>query len=461
MSQIIYREVKERLYDRYIAPIGNKKSVYAGIELELPIVNLRREAADFTLVHDLTFRFGQSFNFVIDKFDDEGNPLALIDYVTGDIFTFDCSYNTLELSLGITENLWEAEKRIRSYLEFIQTFLQKHDHTLVGMGTNPYREYNKQIPIPNGRYRMLFHHLSSYQKYCAYKRFLPYPAFGMFIAASQTQLDILPGRLIRTLKTFNALEPYKSVLFANSPMKNEGLLLSRDRLWGDSMQGFNSRNVGMHDPVPKSEDELLSYWMGSSLYCTQRGDKYYNFAPTPLREYYAKPKITAEYFKDGCYHTEEIEPSIDDLEYFRTFKFQDPTFRGTIEFRSVCTQPLRERMTSSAFHLGLIDCLDELDEVLSKDPLYKHGMSAASLRELLNKEHWPDFIDREALSKTLIRILTIAEKSLRNHQKGEEEFLQPLYDRAQRLMPPAREYTDRRLAGESEENLILDFAALS
>lgn len=57
------------------------------------------------------------------------------------------------------------------------------------MGVNPYRIYNHNVPIPNGRYRMLFHHLGSYKKYQLPMYFHDYPEFGTFSSASQVQLD--------------------------------------------------------------------------------------------------------------------------------------------------------------------------------------------------------------------------------------------------------------------------------
>jgi gamma-glutamylcysteine synthetase len=462
MSTILNSAAKERLYNRFIATTEKNTDVYAGIEVELPIVNLRREAVNFIVVHDLTRAFAGRFDFTVDKFDDDGNPLALDDKNTGDIFTFDCSYNTLEISLGIVDNLHDADTRLLQYLNFIQYFLQKHDHIAVGLGTNPHRQYNNHVPIQNGRYQMLFHHLSSYKKFLGHKKFFPYPAFGMFTAASQIQLDILPGKFIQTLKLFNALEPFKSALFANSPLKPEGLLLSRDRLWAESMQGYNPRNIGAYDPVPDTVDELLEYMLDSSIYCAERDGKYFNFTPVPLREYFTIPKLTAEYFSDGKYHTATFVPALEDLEYFRTFKFQDPTFRGTVEFRSVCSQPLRERLTAAAFHLGLIHRLDELEELLKKDTeVHKKDLSAVKLRNLLNREIWPDNIDRAALRKTLLSILAIAGDGLRARNKNEELFLAPLFDRADQLISPAREYIGRLSAGEKTEKLILDYADLN
>ena len=43
-----------------------------------------------------------------------------------------------------------------------------------------------------------------------------------------------------------------------------------------------------------------------------------------------------------------------DFETHRSYQYQDLTTRGTVEFRSVCTQPLERTFASAAFHLGLL-----------------------------------------------------------------------------------------------------------
>ena len=45
--------------------------------------------------------------------------------------------------------------------------------------------------------------------------------------------------------------------------------------------------------------------------------------------------------------------------------------RGTVEFRSVCTQPLDRTFASAAFHLGLLVNLDKLEAYLETAPFFK------------------------------------------------------------------------------------------
>lgn len=73
------------------------------------------------------------------------------------------------------------------------------------MGVNPYHELNRDIPIANGRYRMLLHHLQSYTKYGSAIPFHNTPNFGLFCAASQVQLDAQADAAVDTLNVFARL----------------------------------------------------------------------------------------------------------------------------------------------------------------------------------------------------------------------------------------------------------------
>ena len=54
-----------------------------------------------------------------------------------------------------------------------------------------------------------------------------------------------------------------------------------------------------------------------------------------------------------------IYPQEKDFETHRSYQYQDLTTRGTVEFRSVCTQPLDRTFASAVFHLGLLVNLDK------------------------------------------------------------------------------------------------------
>lgn len=459
------QQIDKAIYEKYIKPTENKRNGSIGIEIEMPIVNLNKQAVEEQIVFNLTKAFEKEFNFSIAGIDDNGNVNSLIDKTTGDDLSFDCSYSNLELSLGKVENLFDVKSRFEKYYTFINDFFGKFNYTLTGMGINPYYNFNHNKPVPNERYRMLYHYLHSYPEHKGRGTdvvFHNHPDFATFCSASQVQLDVQKDTLIDTINTFGRLEPYKSILFANSYQPEyPDLLCSRNMFWEHSMQGYNPHNIGMFEYELNSIDDLLEYIKTTSIYCTMRDGKYVNFTPVPIDEYLKMDSLAGEYYDGNKYVKIEIKPQPDDLKYLRTFKFEDLTFRGTIEFRSCCCQPIKESFTVAAFHLGLIYKLQELKRLLdSDDIIYSHGYTATELQRLFSKRDLPSFVDKEKISFQLKKILDISYEGLKERGNSEESFLNPLYERAESLINPAKEMVLGIENGDSIEKYILDYARI-
>lgn len=455
--------IKKCLYKKYIEPTKRKKTEYIGVEIEMPIVNLEKEAVDFEIVHSITQRFILRFNFEITGTDDNGNVYSATNPKNGDILSYDCSYNNLELSFGKETLLFNIQSRFNAYYSFLQNEFRKYNYTLTGMGINPYRKFNHNVPIPNGRYRMLFHHLNSYKNYNLPMYFHNYPEYGTFSSASQVQLDVEYDDLPLTLNVFSKLEPIKAVLFSNSVLLDdcEELLCCRDMFWENSTHGINPHNIGMYESDFAKVDDVLSYIETTSIYCVERGEKYINFPPINIMEYFTKDSVEGEYYENGEYKKISIKPEPDDLKYLRTFKFEDLTFRGTIEFRSVCCQPVKDSLTVAAFHVGLIDNIKELDILLKNDAvLYHHGYTASELRKMLVKTEFPDFIDSDNLYRLVKSVLDLAYNGLKKRGYGEEVLLAPLYQRVKDRTNPAKAMLEMKNQNINIENIILKYGEI-
>lgn len=455
--------IRKNLYEKYIEPTKKKREKFIGIEIEMPILNLNKKPVDFTIIHEITKNFMKQFGFDPLGIDQEGNVYSAIDEKSGDILSFDCSYNNLELSLGKQRNLHTIYEHFTNYYNYLQKEFQKYQYTLTGMGVNPYRKYNHNVPIPTGRYQMLFHHLESYKNYNLPMYFHEYPTYGMFSSASQVQLDVDHEDLLLTLNTFSKLEPIKALLFSNSVLldEHEELLCCRDMFWENSTHGINPHNIGMFDCEFESEEELLAYIESTSIYCVEREEKYINFPPINIMEYFKKTSIRGEYFEDGKYKEIEIQPTLDDLKYLRTFKFEDLTFRGTIEFRSVCCQPIKDCMTVAAFHLGLKQELNKLANVLNQDKIiYQHGYTPTELRRLFVKNELPIFVNEDELYELTKKIVDIAKQGLVARGFGEETMLDALYDRINERTNPAKKMMQLRAQGIPMEEIVLKYGQI-
>ena len=434
-------EIMNRLYDRYIRPTENKKENYIGVEIEMPIVNLEHKAVDFEIVHGLTGAFLKEFHFTPIGIDEQGHIYSAQNRENEDVFSYDCSYNNMEFSFGKESELHTIHGRFRRYYDFVQEYFRPYNYTVTGMGINPNRKVNNNVPIENGRYKMLFHHLSSFLKYnCLPMYFHHYPQFGMFSSASQVQLDVTKDKLPDVIGTFNQLEPIKALLFSNSVLlgENEELLCSRDMLWENSTHGINPHNIGMYDCQLNTADDILNYISTTAIYCVERNGKYLNFKPVNILEYFTLESITGEYLENGEIYSMEFHPEPNDISYLRTFKFEDLTFRGTIEFRSSCCQPISDVMTVSAFHLGLIDKTKELKKLIENDrSLYNNGYNACELRKQLVCRHKPAYIDTDGLYDLTKSILDLCREGLKERGFGEEIYIEPLYERVRKRTNPA------------------------
>lgn len=456
--------IRDEIYQRFLEPTKKDKKEYIGIEIEIPIINLNKDAVDFDVVHRVTESFYNNFDsFEVEGIDYDGNIYALRNVENEDIVCYDCSYNNIEFAMGKEEDLFTINERFRKYYKFVKEEFEKCNHTLSGMGINPYRKYNKEIPIPNERYLMLYHHLKSYTNYSdEIMHFHNYPGYGMFSSASQVQLDVPYDDLIENINAFSKLEPIKALLFSNSILleEEEDYVCFRDLLWEHSTHGVNPHNIGMYDLEIGDMEELIDYMQSLNIYCVMRDGKYINFPSISLEEYFSAERISGEYYCNGVYRGIEFEPSLEDMEYLRAFKFINLTFRGTLEYRSVCTQPIRDSMSVAAFHVGLKHKIKELEKLFLSSDIYNDEYTATDLRKLLIKKEIPKSIDEDELYELSRAVLDLAKEGIEERGFGEEMFLDSLYENIENRTNPGKRILDYLDEGKDLEEIIKDYGKL-
>ena len=193
-----------------------------------------------------------------------------------------------------------------------------------------------------------------------------------------------------------------------------------------------------------------------------RDGAYINFPSMNILDYFQREYVRGEIYCNGNYREIDIRPYINDIKYVRPFKFINLTFRGTVEFRSVCTQPIRDSMCVAAFHLGLKDKLDELEQIIDNDDvLYHNGYTAGELRKLLVHDDIPAFINKQDLCKLSKDIVDLASQGLKERGIGEELFLNPLYVRIKKHTNPGSEIRKLIRKGINLEKIIRDYGNLN
>ncbi len=84
----------ELLKKRYLE---KKPDLFVEIELEYPVVNLEGNATDIEVVRELLRYLPSVLGFTIEKVDDFGNPIQLLDPVSQDTILFEVLIRQLRL----------------------------------------------------------------------------------------------------------------------------------------------------------------------------------------------------------------------------------------------------------------------------------------------------------------------------------------------------------------------------
>ena len=415
------------LKNRYLKNIKENPDLYIGIELEFPIVHTKGKPTDIEVSKDLMRFLVDALSLEVEKEDQDGNPIQLVEPMSQDRILFEVSYTTLEFAFGRAQNIQEVEKRFEAYMKVIQEKLGEKDHAIQGWGIHPNWDINDNRPVAYPRYQMLMDYLKmgNNQESVSLHDF---PQYGAFICGSQVQLDVSKSNYLRVINAFTQLEAAKAYLFANSQFSGAewDTLISRDIFWEDSMHGIYPENVGVNAKLFKDEDDFFDYLDHSAIFTAERDGETYYFSPIRTRDYLDTDEITA-YTLNG--KETLLVPQEKDFQTHRSYQFQDLTTRGTVEFRSVCTQPLDRTFSSTAFHLGLLVNLDKLETYLETAPFFESfGRDYKSLRRQFSKKQLSDE-ETAGIVQFSKDLLAIAEQGLKIRGQQEMTYLEPLKEK--------------------------------
>ena len=415
------------LKDRYLKNIKENPDLYVGIELEFPIVHTKGKPTGIEVSKDLLRFLVNALSLKVEKEDQDGNPIQLVEPKSQDRILFEVSYTTLEFAFGRAQKIQEVQGRFEAYMKVIQEKLGEKDHAIQGWGIHPNWNQNDNRPVAYPRYQMLMDYLSmgSHQESAHLHDF---PQYGAFICGSQVQLDVSTDNYLRVINAFTQIEAAKAYLFANSEFSGADwdTQISRDIFWEDSMHGIYPENVGVNAKLFKDEDDFFDYLDRSAIFTAERDGETYYFSPIRARDYLATEEVSA-YTLNG--KETLLVPQEKDFQTHRSYQYQDLTTRGTVEFRSVCTQPLDRTFTSAAFHLGLLVNLDKLEAYLETAPFFEHfGRDYKSLRRQFSQKQLSDE-ETAGIVQFSKDLLAIAEQGLEMRGQQEMTYLEPLKEK--------------------------------
>ena len=407
------------LKEKYLSNMKEDSGLFVGVELEFPIVEINGNKTNIEVTKNLFRTLANLSDFEVEKIDDEQNPIQLIHCSSKDRILFELSYNTIEFAFERARSINEVAKRFEAYLKIIQPILQENNHEIQGHGIHPLWQENDNSPVKIERYKMLMAFLAMNG---TGMKTHSYPSYGAFICGNQVQLDVRRDNYVRIINAFNKIEAAKAYLFSNSEFSAEAwdTKIARDIFWEESLHGYYKENVGIYPKDYQSEEEFFNNLARTAIFTAIREGKSYYFKPIRVENYLDQKEITA-YTADG--NEKIINPVKEDLKQHRSYQFQDLTARGTVEFRSVCTQPLETTFAPIAFELGLFVELEKLENFLEDSSFFKNEeqdyrkLRKKYSKKILSKE------EKEAIQSFSKDLLDIAEAGLMKRGYGEEKFL--------------------------------------
>lgn len=407
------------LKEKYLSNMKEDSELFVGVELEFPIVETNGNKTNIEVTKNLFRTLANLSDFEVEKIDDNQNPIQLVHCSSKDRILFELSYNTIEFAFERARSINDVAKRFEDYLKIIQPILQENNHEIQGHGIHPLWKENDNSPVKIERYKMLMAFLAMNG---TGMKTHSYPSYGAFICGNQVQLDVRRDNYIRIINAFNKIEAAKSYLFSNSEFSAEAwdTKIARDIFWEESLHGYYKENVGIYPKDYQSEEEFFNNLAKTAIFTATRGGKSYYFKPIRVEDYLDQKEITA-YTADG--NEKIIKPVKEDLKQHRSYQFQDLTARGTVEFRSVCTQPLETTFTPIAFELGLFVELEKLENYLEDSSFFKNEeqdyrkLRKKYSKKILSKE------EKEAIQSFSKDLLDIAEAGLMKRGYKEEKFL--------------------------------------
>lgn len=407
------------LKEKYLSHMKRSPEVFVGIELEFPIVEVHGKKTDINVTKKLFRELALDVEFEVEKRDQENNPVQLIHKASKDRILFELSYNTIEFAFEKAKSIHQVDQRFKNYLKKIQPILQQYHHEIKGYGIHPQWKQNDNKPVQIERYQMLMAFLA--MKGTGMDTH-PYPDYGAFICGNQLQLDVNRENYLRVINAFNQIEAAKAYLFPNSefPEASWNTKIARDLFWEKSLHGYFEENVGLYPKKYRCEDEFFENLAKTAIFTAVRGTKFYYFKPIRVQDYLDQNEIVA-YTADG--KETVITPLKDDIKQHRSYQFQDLTSRGTVEFRSTCTQPLENTFAPIAFEVGLFNQLEKLEEYLENCKFL--NTKERDLRKL-RKKYSKIKLSKEEESKIQEfshDLLTIARLGLIERGYGEEIYL--------------------------------------
>lgn len=375
-----------------------------GRELEFPLVNADGTTGD---VRRLWLRLMQDGHYK-PKYDDPETQ-SLIVALNGDdvVYEAEVGLGTVEMLTPACEDLFQLEAAVQRGLAPLVRAAQAEGMHVLGFGIQPRTPRSAKLMTPKRRYGALLKAIGR-----------PWLHFAT-TAADQLHVDIASAELVPMLNWMNLLSAPLIALAANSSVYagRAGQFASgREGLLGT----IGTHRNGMTPRKFESLEDYMSFICAHPCYLLKNADGSLMQYNRPFSQYLHQHGADLSAY---LWH-----------EHYTWNSARARVEHSTIEIRPACQQPPHELMAASALSLGLVEALPQLADYIT---------------HALGDDPWPMMLRyRQAVVREGVRapepiqyflrdVLQFAENGLRARRRGEEKFLQPIWDRLQQRRIPA------------------------
>lgn len=324
----------------------------------------------------------------------------------------------IEISTKPERTIFDLKKKIDSINLGLEKILAKNEIILLNYGVSPFSTCKNIKLIPKRRYKIMANYLWGILSDVMMRE----------TAGIQCCIDFCSEEdAMRKFKIANKLSPFMTAMFSNSPIRG-GVDTGYKSFRALSWLNTDSDRCGFAGKISEefSFEDYIDCIMKTPMIFIQRGGQ-----PIVLNG-----DITfEEYMKNGY---EDIAPSINDYELQANLCFPEVRLRNFIEIRNHDCVGGDLKYAILAIYKGIFYdniALDEIEELLK--PLQYKDFS--ELRYNVPKQGLKAQIKNISVLDYAKEIVSIAGKSLKVNQTGENLFLHSISEYLSRGISPADE----------------------
>jgi glutamate--cysteine ligase len=413
-----------------------------GLECEFPLVNRDGKAINYDVLRGMFQHLkSQGFELYKDVVTDETLYATKVFTADQEQFGFnknvigtDTGYCTLEVALKPDDNLFAIEQQLNQTMRMLSNYFLQKDCLILGYGIQPVTPPSKHLMANSPRYTLPLR--ESMNRFIEQRDGVDFHLFTI-TASNQCHIEISEDEVIRAVNVLNGLSGLQIALTANAPVWRGEV----DRQWKavrEIFWDYGFVELWTQIGIPKCFRDIPDY---IEYICS--------FKPRlVMRDEQAIYITDKKTFKDFIDSNEpsvgllmngesiSIFPDVDDILYhsgFAWFNARISPKYGTIESRISCQQPPKETMVVTALVLGVLENIEEAENLLSRYSWEEwKRFRFDALRHTLQSE-----ISNTKIMPLLEEFTKIAETGLRKRALGEEKFLEPAFRRIADRKAPA------------------------